>query len=176
MSLLKNRISICNYVCVILLLALVCVQLFFPFFTYFAKDETTEVSLGGYIWFPNDHRNLTSNFQNKAMFGSDFKIDEIAYPHLYMLILAGFGIVFCLLKNHSFVPNLFGLAAGIMAIQNFTTNRGLNISAAYADLVISNQTACVINVILGVLLVIVALFCVFGGLVQKLIAKKSAKS
>ena len=34
MSLVKKRMSICNFVCVILLLAIMCVQLFVPYYTY----------------------------------------------------------------------------------------------------------------------------------------------
>ena len=187
MSLVKNRISICNYVCVILLLALVCVQLFVPFYTFMVKDEAVEVSLGDYIWFPNEtnNRKLTSHFTHKDMFGSEevieefgekFKIDEVAYPHLYMLLLAGFGVVFCLLKNHSFVPSLFGLAAGVIAIVNFTSNRGLVVAAQYADRVVSSQMACTINIVLGALLVVTSLFSVFGGLIAKLFTKKPAKA
>ena len=176
MSLVKNRVSICNYVCVILLLALVCVQLFMPFYTYVSKDVETEVSLGGYVWFPNEHRTLTSAFQNKNVFGTEYKIDEIAYPHLYMLLLAGFGIVFCLLKNYSFVPILFGLAAGVLAVSNFTSNRGMVVDPQYAERIVSNQTACMVNVILGVLLVLLALYSLFGGLIVKLLTKKAVKA
>ena len=174
MSLLKNRVTLCNFICVALLLALVCVQLFMPFFTYESKDEAVEVSLGGYVWFPRDHRTLTSSFQHKTVFGTEFKIDEIAYPHLYMVILAGFGIVFCLLKYYSGVPVLFGLAVGIMSIYNFTTNRGLVVDPQYAERVTSNQAACTVNVILGVLLVLLALYSLFGGLIAKLLTKKAA--
>jgi len=188
MSLVKNRVSISNYVCVILLLALVCVQLFMPFYTYVNKEETVEVSLGEYVWFPNEHKALTSHFQHKDVFGAanneqkkdpsfvEFKIDEIAYPHLYMLLLAGFGIVFCLLKNHSFVPILFGLSAGIIAIVNFTSNRGIVVDPQYAARVTSNSSACTVNVILGVVLVVLALFSLFGGLIAKLFTKKPAKA
>ena len=187
MSLVKNRVSICNFVCVVLLIALVCVQLFVPFYSYAVKEEATEVSIGEYVWFPNETNTkaLTSLFSHKDMFGDKaviesfgekFKIDEIAYPHLYMLILAGFGIVFCLLKNHSFVPSLFGLAAGVLAISNFTSNRAIVIAEKYEALVSSSQMACTINIILGVLLIALSLFSMFGGLIAKLFAKKPAKA
>ena len=187
MSLVKNRISICNYVCVILLLALICVQLFVPFYTYVVKDETFEVSMGDYVWFPNesDNRKLTSLFTHKDMFGAEevveefgekFKIDEIAYPHLYMLLLAGFGVVFCLLKNYSFVPSLFGLAAGVIAVVNFTSNRAIAVAEQYADQVISNQTVCTICIVLGVVLIVNALFSAFGGLLAKLFTKKPVEA
>ena len=184
MTLVKNRVSICNYVCIILLLALVCVQLFAPFYSFVVKDETKEVSMGDYVWFPNetDNKKLTSHFTHKDMFGSDeaiesfgakFKIDEIAYPHLYMLILAGFGLVFCLLKNYSFVPSLFGFAAGVIAVVNFTSNRAIVVAEQYADRVSTDPLICTINVVLGVLMIVNALFSMFGGLIAKLLAKKA---
>ncbi len=187
MSLVKNRISICNYICVVLLIAMVCVQLFMPFYSYTYKEEAQNVSLGDYIWFPNkaEHKALTTIFTSKDVFGSKdviesfgekFKIDEFAFPHLYMLILAGFGIVFCLLKNHSFVPSLFGLAAGVIAISNFTSNRGLIMADQYAEKVVANQTVCTICIVLGAVLVVNSLFSVFGGLIAKLFAKKPAKA
>ena len=185
MTLVKNRISICNYACVILLIALICVQLFVPFYSYTYKEEAMDVSLGDYIWFPNKTENkaLTTIFTSKDVFGDKdviesfgekFKIDEIAFPHLYMLLLAGFGIVFCLLKNYSFVPSLFGLAAGIISIVNFSSNRGLVMADLYAEKVVANQMVCTICIVLGAVLVVNALFSMFGGLIAKLLAKKSA--
>ena len=187
MSLVKNRVSVCNYVCVILLLALICVQLFVPFYSFVVKDETVEVSLGDYVWFPNDsdNRKLTSHFTHKDMYGAEevieefgekFKIDEVALPHLYMLILAGFGVVFCLLKNHSFVPSIFGLAAGVISVVNFTSNRGLVVAEQYADRVETSQMVCIVCIVLGALLVVNSLFSVFGGLIAKLFTKKPAKA
>ena len=187
MSLVKKRISICNFICVALLLALICVQLFAPFYTFMVKEEAVEVSLGKYIWFPNESNNkkLTSHFTHKDVFGAEevieqfgekFKIDEIAFPHLYMLILAGFGLVFCLLKNRSAVPSLFGLAAGVIAIVNFTSNRALLIANQYQDRVTANQTICTVCVALGALLIVNSLISVFGGLIAKLFTKKPAKA
>lgn len=184
MTLVKNRVSICNYICVILLLALVCVQLFMPFYSFVVKDETKEVSMGDYVWFPNeaDNKKLTSAFTHKDMFGdkaviesfgAKFKIDEVAYPHLYMLILAGFGVVFCLLKNYSFVPSLFGLAAGVIAVVNFTSNRAIVIAEQYQQMVNTDPLVCTINIVLGVILIVNALFSTFGGLIVKLAAKKA---
>ena len=184
MSLVKNRVSICNYVCVILLIALIGVQLFVPFYTYTYKEEVLDVSLGDYIWFPNKTENkaLTTIFTSKDVFGSKeviesfgekFKIDEFAFPHLYMLLLAGFGVVFCLLKNYSAVPSLFGLAAGVIAIVNFSSNRGLVMADKYADKVVANQMVCTICIVLGAVLAVNALFSVFGGLIAKLFTKKT---
>ena len=159
MSFLKKSVSLGNYICVFLLVALVCVQLFMPFYTYVNKNVEEVASLGEYVWFPGTPENkaLTNHFTNKAVFGKDFKIDAVAYPHLYMLILAGFGIVFCLMKNRSFVPSLFGLAAGIIAVVNFTSNAALVLGDQYIDRVTSNPTACLFNIILGVLLILVSL-------------------
>lgn len=164
---MKRSVSIGNYICVILLIALVCVQLFMPFYTYTNKGAEEVTSLGDYIWFPQttEHKVLTNHFTNKAMFGKDFKIDQIAYPHLYMLLLAGFGIVFCLLKNRSFIPSLFGLSAGILAVVNFSSNAALVLGDRYIERVISNPAACLINIILGVLLVIVSLIAAVCGVI-----------
>ena len=173
MSFMKKSVSIGNYICVILLLALVCVQLFMPFYTHTYKSEELEVSLGEYVWFPQTTENkaLTNHFTNKEMFGKDFKIDEVAYPHLYMLILAGFGMVFCLLKNRSFIPSLFGLSAGIIAIVNFSSNAALVLGEQYAERVVSNPTACLINIILGALLVLVSLVASVSGAIVSFTSK-----
>ncbi len=163
MSHLKNRVTICNLICVVLLLALVAVQLFLPYWSYEKKDETVEVTLGEYVWFVKDHRTMTNDF--KDVYGKDFKVDVVAYPHLYMILIAGFGVVFCILKYFSKVPILFGLADGIMAIYYFSTNAVLQSGATwYASL------------IPGALLILVALYSLLGDIPAKLAAKKAAKA
>ena len=163
MSHLKNRVTICNIICVVLLLALVAIQLFLPYWTYEKSNEVTEVSLGEYVWLVKDHRTMTNDL--KDVFGKDFKVDVVAYPHLYTLLVAGFGIVFCILKWFSKVPILFGLADGIMTIYYFSTNA-----------VLQSGSTWYMSYIPAVLLVIVAGVSLLGDLPAKLAAKKAAKA
>jgi len=163
MSHLKNRVTICNLICVVLLLALVAVQLFLPYWSYEKNDETVEVSLGEYVWFVKDHRTMTNDF--KDVYGKDFKVDVVAYPHLYMLLIAGFGVVFCLLKYYSKVPILFGLVDGIMAVYYFSTNPVLQSGATWY-----------MSLIVGIPLILLALFSLLGDMPAKLAAKKAAKA
>lgn len=196
MSLVKKRMPICNFVCVILLVAIVVIQLCVPFYTYYdtvkIEGKNTEVisqaTYGGFVWFPKEdaYEGLANHFKAKDMFGSvdkfgneyargkKFNLDEMAYPHLYTVILTGFSLVFFLMKRKSFVPSALSMAAGIITIKAFLTNRTIVLGPQYAHRVVNNSTVCTINVILGIALICVAAFSLFGGFVLKPLAKKKA--
>ena len=162
MSQFANRVSICNLVCVFLLIAVIAAQLFLPGYSYVDKDETIDVTLGEYVWFPKDHKDLTKDFQKEL--GKNFKIDEVSYPHLYIVLVGCFGIVF-LIKNHDKkLPSLFALAVGAMCcIYMLTTPAFQSYQSAWA------------SIVLGALLLVLSLVSLLGDLVKKLFTKKPAE-
>ena len=201
MSLVKNRMSICNLVCVILLLAIVIIQLFVPYYTYTntikidgkKTDVISQASYGQITWFPKEdaYEGLADHFKSNDMFGKvnkygepygktqsgardKFNLSELTYPHLYTLILTGFSITFFLMKRKSFVPSALAIAAGIITAKAFLTNRVLVLDPAFANRVVHNPTIATVNVVLGILLVCVGVFSLFGGFVLNPIAKKKA--
>ena len=201
MSLVKNRMPICNFVCIILLVAIICIQMIVPYYTYTdtvkidgkKTNVISQSSIGGVTWFPKEdaYEGLVDHFKSNDMFGKvnkygepygktqsgakeKFNLSEMTYPHLYTLILTGFSIVFFLLKRKSFVPSVLSVAAGIITAKAFLTNRILVLDPAYANRVVHNPTVATINVVLGILLVFFGLFSLFGGFILNPIAKKKA--
>ena len=163
MSQFKNRVSLCNLVCVLLLLVIVAAQLLIPCWTVENKGVTEAVSVGEYVWFVKDYRSLTNDF--KDVFGKDFKVDVVAYPHLYMLVVAGFALVFCL-KNHSDkFPSLLALALGIMNVYYYLTNP-----------LLAPTSFSWLFVVLGAIMIVIALLSVCGDIPKKLAAMKAEKA
>ena len=155
---LNNRISICNLICVILLLAVIAAQLFMPGYSYTTKKETVDVTLGEYVWYPKDHKDLTKDFQKEL--GKDYKIDEVAYPHLYTVLVACFGIVFLIKSHDNKFMSLFSLAVGAMScIYMLTVPAFQTYKSAWATLV------------LGALLLVISLTTLLGDQVAKLFKK-----
>lgn len=192
---------ICNFVCVILLVAIICVQLFVPYYTYTdtikidgkKTDVISQASYGAITWFPKEdaYEGLADHFKSNDMFGKvnkygepygrtqsgakeKFNLSELTYPHLYTLILTGFSLVFFLMKRKSFVPAVLSVAAGIITTNAFLTNRILVLDPAFANRVVHNPTIATINVVLGILVVFFGLFSLFGGFILNPIAKKKA--
>lgn len=158
---LNNRVSICNLICVVLLLAVIAAQLFMPGYSYVDKDETVDVTLGEYVWFPKDHRDLTKDFQKE--FGKNFKIDEVSYPHLYIVLVACFGIVFLIKSHGNKFMSLFAVAVGAMCCIYMLTVPAFQIyESAWA------------SIVLGALLLVFSLTSLLGDLVAKLFKKKAA--
>ena len=103
-----------------------------------------------------------------------FNPDEMAYPHMYTVILAGFSIALFLMKRKSFMPSALSLAAGIITTKAFLTNRTIVLGGLYANRVVSDPRVCTINVVLGAVLICVAAFSLFGGFILNPLAKKKA--
>lgn len=201
MSLVKKRMSICNFVCVILLLAVMCVQLFVPYYTYTntikidgkKTNVISQASYGQITWLPKEEafEGLVDHFKSDDMFGKvnkygepygkaqsgaklKFNLYELAAPHLFTMILTGFSLVFFLLKRKNFVTSALSLAAGIITAKAFLTNRMLALDPIYANRVVHNPTINTINVVLAIIVICAALFSIFGGLLLKPLAKKKA--
>ena len=83
-------------------------------------------------------------------------------------------INFFMMKRKSFVPSAMSIAVGIITIKAFLTNRVLVLDPAYANRVVHNPTIATVNIVLGIVLVCVGVFSLFGGLVLNPIAKKKA--
>ena len=91
-------VTLCNAICIILLAALLILQ-----FTPFWELNGQQISIGGYIWFPTSHENLTSHFQEAI--NADFKVDSLVLASLIQLLLPAAGIGLLIYNRESiFVP------------------------------------------------------------------------
>ena len=80
---------------------------FVPFWTV----EDTQVSIGGYVWFPSDHKDLESQFS--AQF-EDYTINDTIVMPILILVLAAVGIVLCIVKVNSPLCALLPAACGLV--------------------------------------------------------------
>ena len=78
-------VTLCNATCAILMVALLILQ-----FTPFWKLDGQQISIGGYIWFPTDHEDLTAHF--REVVAPDFKVDSLVLSSLIQLLLPAAGI------------------------------------------------------------------------------------
>lgn len=91
-------VTLCNAVCVMLMAVLLILQ-----FTPFWELDGQQISIGGYIWFPTSHENLTAHFQEVIAPG--FKVDSLVLSSLVQLLLPAAGIGLLIYNRESiFVP------------------------------------------------------------------------
>lgn len=113
---MKNKKQIAKYISfavAVLMLALLVMQ-FLPFWS--VEEDT--VSIGGYIWMPNEHKNLTKSFRAEL---DDKKFDpvRIALWPVLTLVLGAIGIVMCLLKRGSTPSFLLSIGCGLASTLGF---------------------------------------------------------
>ena len=91
-------VTLCNAACAILMVALLILQ-----FTPFWELGGQQISIGGYIWFPGSHEELTAHFQE--IVAPDFKVDSLVLSSLIQLLLPAAGIGLLIYNRESiFVP------------------------------------------------------------------------
>lgn len=87
-----------NAFCVLLLAILVVLQ-FVPFW----ELNGEQVSIGGYVWLPTEHTELTAYFADKIT--PKFKVDSLVFSSLLQLVVPVVGIILFLYNRESiFVP------------------------------------------------------------------------
>lgn len=123
---LNSRTKIVHYVCAALLLVLLVMQ-FTPF--WHIPESGEAVSIGGYIWFPTEHTDLTSYLQETI--SEDFLVNNVLIPCILMLVLSAFGIVLCVIKAGDLLPSLFPAACGLSGIIGFLAKPALRLGSGW---------------------------------------------
>ncbi len=91
-------VTLCNAACAILMVALLILQ-----FTPFWELDGQQISIGGYIWFPTDHEDLTAHF--REVVAPDFKVDSLVLSSLIQLLLPAAGIGLLIYNRESlYIP------------------------------------------------------------------------
>ena len=91
-------VALCNAVCAILMVVLLIIQ-----FTPFWELDGQQISIGGYIWFPTDHEDLTAHF--REVVAPDFKVDSLVFSSLIQLLLPAAGIGLLIYNRESlYIP------------------------------------------------------------------------
>ena len=93
MSFKRTRLG--AIVCAVLMLAVLVLQ-FTPFWHIGEGEEQQDVSIGAYVWFPTDHKEVDTYMKEQV--SSDFNISGVVGVHSLVLVLSAAGLVLCLIK------------------------------------------------------------------------------
>lgn len=135
----KNKVSLAtifNIVCVALMVAFLSVQLFTPFWTYETEVfditvtdkgdmEKETVSLGEYVWFTREHKELFGHWKNMSypINGVETPLTQneiVTMPFVTTLLMIA-GIIFCAWKKESTWTCLFAVISGAYATFGYLT-------------------------------------------------------
>lgn len=136
----KHKVPvICNIVAVALLLVLLGTQ-FLPFWVCEdckTHEETKEVSVGEYVWIPQDHKPITKGMTNmylekygkdyKDEFGKKFKFqpNDVLFPHVVILVASVLSVLLLFKVPASVVASFLPLVAGATGIWDYLSNLAL---------------------------------------------------
>lgn len=118
---LKNHYkTICNVVCAVLLIALIALQ-FVPGFWATApnkKGEVDSASLQGYIWLPEEHKDLEKSFKKDI---DEFELNDIVGMPVGVLAFGILAVVFTALKPKGLWAALFAFLAAVLGVIGYLT-------------------------------------------------------
>lgn len=98
-----------SLVCAVLLAVLLVLQ-FTPFWSFEDGGEQMQVSIGSYIWFPANNDALEDYLSAQI---DDHSINDILVPPILVLVLSAVGLVLCVVKARLLPVLLLPLACGI---------------------------------------------------------------
>ena len=94
-----------------LLCAVLCAVLLVLQFVPFWAEGDGQVSIGGYIWFPSDHKTLDSQLTAEI---EGYSIGDAVPLAVLLLVLSAVGIVLCILKMNNALSALVPLVCGLI--------------------------------------------------------------
>lgn len=142
---MKIAIRIINYICVLLLLAVLVMQ-FSPF--WFCSDcktheEDRVVSIAEYTWFPEHHKPITKGMTDVylAEYGQDYKgdngknykfaVDDVIVICAMVLIPGILGVVLCFVFAKRAIMLLLPLICGVTGTVGYLISPALKIGINY---------------------------------------------
>lgn len=118
-----------SVLCAAVLLVMVVLQ-FVPYWNFTAEAGETACSIGGYVWFPSQHEDLTKYLQGQL--GEDFTVDRVYAMPAIQLVTSTLGIAFALLKPALPVGGICAGACGIAGLWGYLTNPALRLGGGWA--------------------------------------------
>lgn len=135
-----------NYIAALLLLVLV-VLMFMPFWTFTRGEATMQVSMNAYVWFPNDNTALQTALRNAIESTGKINVTHTVLQPAFMLIFGVIGAGFCLAKPSSKVAAFFPALVGALGIWCFAS---ISIYRVLNNLWIPMLIICCLALALGV--------------------------
>ena len=138
---------ICNYICVVLMLVILVFQ-FLPFWHYSTEEESFATSIQTYIWFPGECRDL-DDYLAEQTGNEDIEAGQILGMPILVLVSGAVGIVLCLIKAKSAIVSLLPAICGISGIWGFLSTPAFQLG--------SNWVVSLVLCIAGLLVSLVSL-------------------
>lgn len=119
----KNLGRIINILCVVLLIGVLVTQ-FLPFWSYTDKEDAeVTVSIDGYVWFPEDHKNLTKDFGEILQIEEKKQIQpNLVYESALLFVACVVSIIFLVVKSGSKFTAVLPLITGILGMKQYLGN------------------------------------------------------
>ena len=163
---MKKAIRIINYICVLIMIAVLVMQ-FMPFWTCPGCRNHTEpqqVSIVDYTWFPEHHKTITREMTDVYLeeYGEDyldekgkaykFTVDDIVTGCVVVLISGAVGVFLCAILSKKAFVTWIPLLCGVTGVVDYLTmpamKIGINNTAHLVVLAVLAVTALV-GVVLG---------------------------
>jgi len=120
--------KICHYLSA-LVLAIILICQFTPFWTFTAEEGETSLSISSYIWFPTENKAADSYISANA--GEGYNINQLVVPSVLVLFLSAAGMILCLIKSGEQWMGLFPLGCGLAGLWGFLTKAGFQLGTAW---------------------------------------------
>lgn len=140
--------KVMNIACAVLALVLLVMQ-FMPF--WYMGEETEPVSIGGYVWLPSDHGEVTSYLQEQV--SSDFKINDVIAMPILVLLLGAASMVLCIWQMNNPLAGLLPIACGLSGVWGFLTKAAFRLGSTWG----MQHALCIGLIALGAAALVVGL-------------------
>lgn len=124
---LKGNAKMFNGICAVLMAVLLVLQ-FVPFWHFADGEEQAAVSISSYIWFPADNDGV-DDYLSAAI--EDHSINDMLVTPILLLVLCAVGVVFCLIKSRNPFALLLPLASGFVGTVGYLTTPALQMGGAW---------------------------------------------
>ena len=120
--------SLFNYISVALMVIHLVTQ-FLPFWTADkcekCPDGTTSIS--EYVWFPDDHKDITTMMKGRDLYGKDFVVGDIVLTTVIIVAATILSLYFCLRYAYKPMMGIFPFLGGLGTVFGYLTQPGLQI-------------------------------------------------
>ena len=122
-----NVTKILNYVSALLLIVLLVLQ-FTPYWSFGEGAKAGEASVSQYIWLPSDYKTLTKELEKTF---DDYSINNIIVPPIVVLVAGAVGIVLSILMAGKAVPCILPVLAGGVGLWGWLTMPVFKLGASW---------------------------------------------
>ncbi|MBQ7865901.1 MAG: hypothetical protein IJ350_05965 [Clostridia bacterium] len=141
----KEKLTkVCHYLCAIVL-AVILVCQFTPFWTYATDDGEATASISSYIWFPTENKAADAYIAGSV--GDSYDINQLVLPAVLVLVLGAAGLVMCLFKSGETWTGLLPLGCGLAGLWGFLFKAGFKLGTAWGIHVILYAAALILGVL-----------------------------